>query len=93
MPSGGTVSPSSTNDITDLAVGTLNGGDELVVQLVRPRMRAAERTLKPAIVRIVWPPAATVVTPARFPEMAAMLTRLFASASTTLAAMKASKQL
>jgi len=49
--------------------------------------------MKPAIVRIVWPPAPTVVSPRQFPEVAAMLTRLFAEAAVTLASIKASEQL
>ena len=64
------------NDSTDLARGTLNGADELAVQLIRSAdMPAAEHTLKPAVVNIVWPPASTVVDPKRFPEVAAQLTR------------------
>ena len=78
------------NDITDLARGTLNGADELAVQLIRSAdMPAAEHTPKPAVVRIVWPPASTVVDPKRFPEVAAQPTRLFAESATTLAQLKA----
>jgi hypothetical protein len=44
----------------------------------------------PDVVRITWPPQPAVVQPApRFPEVAATLTRLFAEAATTLAALKA----
>lgn len=83
------------NDSTDLAHGTINGtGDTITVLLIRPAdIPAAERTLKSAIVRIVWPAKPTVVDPRRFPEVAAMLTRSFAEAATTLAAMKASRRL
>jgi hypothetical protein len=80
---------------TDLARGQING-DELAVELRRPAdTLAAGRTLPAnrAVVVIVWPPAATVVSPATYGEVAAFLTRLFASSATTLAAMKAGKQL
>jgi hypothetical protein len=76
------------NDITDLARGAI-GADELSVQLVRPRMPAIERTLKPTVVRIVWPLKPTIVDPQRFPDIAAMLTRLFATAAIELASIKA----
>ena len=76
------------NDITDLARAELNG-DELLIRLVRPRLPAIERTLKPTVVRIVWPPQPTVVDAARFGDTAAQLTRLFATASIELARIKA----
>jgi hypothetical protein len=41
----------------------------------------------------VWPLQATVVSPAQFPEVAAMVARLFAEAATTLAAVKARRKL
>jgi hypothetical protein len=82
------------NDTTDLARGQINGSDELLVQLIRPAdIPAADRTLKPARVRIVWPPAPTVVSPANFPDVAAFLTRLFTEAHITLAAIKAGRKL
>jgi hypothetical protein len=74
------------NDITDLARGTINGADELSMQLIRP-------TDMPAVVRIVWPLQSTIVSPKHFPEVAAMLTRLFAEAATTLAQIKARRRL
>jgi hypothetical protein len=50
------VSPSSCES-TELAHATLNGaGDTISVLLIRPAdIPAAERTLKRAVVRIVWP--------------------------------------
>jgi hypothetical protein len=50
------VSPSSSES-TEPAHATLNGaGDTITVLLIRPAdIPAAERTLKPAVVRIVWP--------------------------------------
>ena len=72
---------------TDLAHGTLNGADELSVQLIEPDGM-------PDVVRITWPPQPAVVQPApRFREVAATLTRLFAEAATTLAALKARRRL
>jgi hypothetical protein len=41
-----------------------------------------------AVVPIVWPLQSTMVNPKYFPEVAAMLTRLFAEAATTLAQIK-----
>jgi hypothetical protein len=41
-----------------------------------------------AVVPIVWPLQSTMVNPKYFPEVAAMLTRLFAEAATTLAHIK-----
>ena len=76
------------NDITDLAHAQLNG-DELTVQRVRQRMPAAERTLHPTMVRILWPLRPTDVDAQQFPETAAALVRLFAEAHITLASIKA----
>ena len=73
------------SESTDLARGTINGADELSVQLIRP-------TDMPAVVRIVWPLQSTIVNPKHFPEVAAMLTRLLAEAATTLAQIKARRR-
>ena len=74
------------SESTDLARGTINGADELSVQLIRP-------TDMPAVVRIVWPLQSTIVNPKHFPEVAAMLTRLLAEAATTLAQIKSRRRL
>jgi hypothetical protein len=91
------LSPSSPEDVTVLARGTINAsGDELRVELRRPADRpAAERTLphRRAVVVVVWPAAPTVVSPDRYSDVAAFLTRLFAESSISLAAIKASRQL
>jgi hypothetical protein len=91
------LSPSNhpPTESTDLAGGQINGsGDTITVQLVRPAdMSAAERSTKPAIVRIVWPLQPTLVDPRRFPDTAAVIVRLFAEAATTLASIKASRRL
>jgi hypothetical protein len=86
---------SSSSESTTLASGVINGaGDTITVELIRPaNIPAAERTLKRAVVRITWPPADTLVSPQRFPDAAAFLTRLFAAAATELAAIKARRRL
>jgi len=72
--------------ITELASSQINAADTLAIELVE-----ADET--PAVVIIRWPVKATVLHPRRFPDTAAMLARLFAEASTTLARIKASKRL
>jgi hypothetical protein len=63
---------------TILSSGPINGGDTLTVELIQPdRM--------PVAVRIVWPSAATITTPAHYLEVASAAMRLLAEASTTLA--------
>ena len=76
------MSTSSTTD--DLARGTINGADELRVQLIRP-------SDMPAVVRITWPSQPTMCDTRRFPEAAATLARLFATAATELARIKAKR--
>ena len=79
---------SSSSEPTTLAEGQING-DELVVQLIRPRMPAIERILHPTVVRIVWPSQPSIVDATKFPDAAAMLTKLFATAAIELASIKA----
>ena len=71
--------------VTELASAQINGADSITVQLIRPEY-------DPAIVRIVWPLQPTVTDPKRFPEMAAAIVRVFAAASTELAANKARRR-
>ena len=74
------------NDVTDLARGPRRDRREPI--------NPADihgKTTKPAVVTQAAAP--TVASPARFPEVAAMLARLFAAASTEVAALKASKKL
>ena len=71
--------------ITPLASAQINH-DHLKVELVEP-------DTMPAMVRIVWPDASTVVDPKRFPDTAAMIARLFAEAATALARIKANRRL
>jgi hypothetical protein len=71
---------------TILSSGPINGGDTLTVELFQPdRM--------PVAVRIVWPGAATITTPAHYLEVASAAMRLLAEASTTLARIRASRRL
>jgi hypothetical protein len=73
------------SQITPLASSQINH-DQLAVELVEPdRM--------PAMVRIVWPNAPTIVDPRRFPDTAATIARLFARAHVVLAALKAGGEL
>ena len=77
------MNPSSP--ITPLASGQVNH-DHLKVELVEPDSM-------PAMVRIVWPAAPTIVDPKAFPDTAATIAQLFARAHIVLAALKAGKQL
>jgi hypothetical protein len=56
--------------------------DIVTVELIQPDDM-------PPIVRIGWPLKPTIVDPQRFPDAAAMLTRLFATAAIELASIKA----
>ena len=71
---------------TTLSAGQINGADELSVQLVQPADT-------PAVVRIVWPDAPTITTPARYTEVAAAAMKVLAEASTRLARIKAGRRL
>jgi hypothetical protein len=71
--------------ITPLASAQINH-DHLKVELVEP-------DTMPAMVRIVWPDALTIVNPKHFPDTAATVARLFAEAATTLASIKANRRL
>ena len=58
----------------------------ITIELVQPDSM-------PTVVRIVWPNAPTITTPARYSEVASTAMRLLAEASTALARIKASKRL
>jgi hypothetical protein len=65
----------------------------LVVQLIRAAdMPAIARTVNPAVVRIVWPTQPTIVDPKQFPEMAAVVAKLFAGASVELSRIAAMRK-
>jgi hypothetical protein len=70
--------------ITPLASSQINH-DHVKVELVEP-------DAMPAMVRIVWPAAATMIDPKRFPEVAAAIAQLFARAHIVLASLKAHGQ-
>jgi hypothetical protein len=74
---------------TPLASGTLNGHDQLVVELAE----SADADAHPPLIAIRWPSKATVTTPAGYDQVAADIMRLPANASTTLAALKVRKKL
>jgi hypothetical protein len=71
--------------ITPLASSQINH-DQLKIELVEP-------DAMPAMVRIVWPDAPTIVDPKRFPETAATIAQLFARAHIVLAAIRAERRL
>ena len=71
---------------TILSAGSINGADILTIELIQPDST-------PAMVRIVWPTAATITTPAHYLEVASAAMRLLAEASTTLARIRASRRL
>jgi hypothetical protein len=71
----------SHHPITALASAQINH-DHLKIELIEPQDM-------PAVVRIVWPAAPTVVDPKRFPDVAATIAQLFARAHIVLAALKA----
>jgi hypothetical protein len=60
--------------------------DSLTIELIRPADH-------PPIVRVVWLPAPTITTPARYLEVASTAMRLLAEAFTTLAGIKANRRL
>ena len=68
--------------VTELASGQIDGHDMITVELV-------EAEELPAVVIVTWPLKATVLHPRRFSDAAAMVARLFASASTELARINA----
>jgi hypothetical protein len=72
--------------VAQLAFGQLNGADSIRVELV-----VADET--PAVVIVTWPAKPTVCHPRRFPDVAAMVARLFASASTAVSRINARKRL
>jgi hypothetical protein len=70
---------------TILSGSPINGADAITIELIQPDSI-------PAVIRIVWPAAATITTPARYLEVAAAAIKVLAEASTTLARIKASRR-
>jgi hypothetical protein len=75
-------SSSESTESTQLAHGVINGsGDTINVMLIRPAdIPTAERTRKPARVRIVWPAAPTVATPDQLNAVVTKATHILARA-------------
>jgi hypothetical protein len=73
----------SKHPTTPLASSQVNH-DQLAVELVEP-------DCMPAMVRIVWPSAPTIVDPKRFPDTAATIAQLFARAHIVLAGIKSAR--
>ena len=71
---------------TILAVGQITQSDTITVELLAP-------SNVPATVEITWPLQPTMADPRRFPDVAAAVARLFATAATTLAGIKAQRRL
>jgi hypothetical protein len=74
---------------TPLASGTLNGHDQLIIELVE----SPNPEVHPSVVAIRWPSKPTACTPAAYDQVAANVMRLLANASTTLAGIKVWKRL
>ena len=85
---------SESESTTELASGVISAaGDAVSVELIRSQdIPAAERTIKPAYVKITWPDAPSVFTPERFPDAAAYIVKLFSEAHIALAALKARRR-
>ena len=72
--------------VTTLADGQITGAASILIELVE-----AEET--PAVVIIRWPARPTVCHLRRFPDVAAAIVRLFATARTELASTKFKRRL
>ena len=72
--------------LTILSEAQLGGTSDESIQVV-----LVEPDAMPSAVIIHWPRQPSVVNPRDFPNVAAMLTRIFASAATKLAGLKAGK--
>ena len=74
------------SQITELASAQVNATGQISVELI-------EANQTPAVVVITWPDKATVPHPQRFPDTAATLARLFATAATELASIRSRRRL
>jgi hypothetical protein len=77
------------SQVTLLASGTLNGHDQLIIELVE----APNPDLHPTVVAVRWPSKATVTTPVAFNQVAANVMRLLSSAVVELAAIRVRRRL
>jgi hypothetical protein len=69
---------------TDLAAGTINGHDRILIELIQPPD-------SPPFVSVAWPLKASVSTVEAFPAVASKAAALFAQAATRLAQHKAKR--
>lgn len=69
-----------------LTSGQITPTDSIKVELVQPDSM-------PAAVKVTWPLQATVADPRRFPDVAATVAKLFATAATALAAINAGRRI
>jgi hypothetical protein len=76
---------SQSSPITPLASAEVNH-DHLAIELVEP-------IGMPPMVKIVWPPAATVIDPKQFGPVATALTTAFAGATVRLAQIRRDRKL
>jgi hypothetical protein len=74
---------------TILSTGPINGADTITIELIQPDSMPNSM---PIVVRIVWPAAPTITTPARYLEVTSTAMQLLAIASTELARVKASRR-
>ena len=72
--------------VTELASWKLTSVETIIVELI-------EANETPAVVIVRWPSKPSVIHPRRFPDVAAMVARLFAEAATRLAAIKRGRRL
>jgi hypothetical protein len=74
--------------VTELATAQLTPSphNTLTIELI-------EADDMPAVVIVTWPQQPTLLHPRRFPDVAAAIVRLFATAATELARINASKRL
>ena len=78
-----------SHQTAQLASGTLNGHDQLIVEL----LESADADAHPPVIAIRWPSKATVTTSAAYDQIASTVMRLLANASTTLAGIRAKRKL
>jgi hypothetical protein len=72
--------------VTELASGQLTSTETIIVELI-------ETDETPAVVIVRWPSKPSVFHPRRFPDLAAMVARLFAEAATHLASIRRERRL
>jgi hypothetical protein len=71
---------------TELATGQITSTETIIAELI-------EADEAPAVVIVRWPAKPAVFHPRRFPDVAAMVARLFAEAATRFAAIKRERRL